>query len=96
MSFKVVDIPEVDSANTQLINALKDNMGKAIEIPLGGKDSNAYRKIIRAGLQSRRLLSTYSFHSRVSTDGLSLIIWIKAKTSTLGSDAEATTQGSSV
>lgn len=82
MDFKIVEIPTAQilpGAADPLLEALKANPGKAIEIPLGEKDPNTQRKTIRARLSNRGVLKTHFFRTRFSMESKSLIVWLEEK-----------------
>jgi hypothetical protein len=84
MDFKVVEIPDVNPVGilSPLIEAMKANVGKAIEIPTEDRNPNTVRKGLRSALVNRNLLKNYIFRSRVGTDEKSLIVWLEQKTPT--------------
>ena len=80
MTFTVVDIPAGPStASLPVVEALKANIGKAISIPLEGKDSNTYRKTLRSSLVARGILKTHVYRTRWIEAQDVLIVWLEEK-----------------
>ena len=80
MTFSIVDIPAgATTSASPIVDALKSNIGKAISIPLEGKDSNAYRKTLRSSLVARGLLKTYLYRTRWIEAQDVLIVWLEVK-----------------
>lgn len=93
MEFKVVPIPEkasTDSVTGKIRKSLLDNIGQAVEIYLGERDANSYRKILRASLNANKSLEKYNFRtlwvtSRDAGEGLPrvrvniLMAWLEEK-----------------
>ena len=78
MIFNVVEVPEKHSGEVALVvNAMVENLGKALALPLENRDSNAYRKLIRAACMNRKLLMKNLFRSKV--DGENLVVWLEPK-----------------
>jgi hypothetical protein len=92
MDFKVVDIPEAPEygVSAPIVAALIENLGKALELSLDGKDANSFRKTIRATLSNRGLLETYSYRTQVSRDKKTMIVWLLVKDA--DADAEESAQ----
>lgn len=81
MDFKIVDIPNDANGGTggnygSLFEALKTNIGKAIEVPLGDKESNPFRKTLRAGFVSRGLDLKFKFNTKAYEDRKILVVWL--------------------
>lgn len=81
MNFKVVDIPQDLStgASAPVIEALKENVGRALEVDIADKNANTVRKNLRSGLVARKILLAHNFHTKISTDGKTLTVWLSAK-----------------
>lgn len=81
MDFNVVEVPNHSPYKTldPVISALTKNIGKAIEVELGERDPNAYRKVIRSGLTSRGILATHKYHSQVDNERKTIIMWLEPK-----------------
>jgi len=79
MEFKVVDVPATSSENSSsaVIQAMQDNIGKAISIPLGMRDANNLRKTLRAAIVTRGLLKVYTYKTKISNDGKELMVWFE-------------------
>jgi hypothetical protein len=61
------------------------NIGKAIAVPLEGRDSNGFRKTLRSTISNRGLLKIYHYRTRVSDDQQTLVVWFEPKK---GGDAQ--------
>ena len=80
MTFSIVDIPAgAANSSSPIVEALKANIGKAISIPLEGKDSNAYRKTLRSSLVARGLLKSHVYRTRWVEAQDVLIVWLEVK-----------------
>ena len=81
MEFKVVEIPKgrATGETADIIQALQDNIGKAVEVPVYGRDPNTMRKNIRSAASNRGLLRQNAFRSRNSPDGSTLTVWLESK-----------------
>ena len=81
VEFSIVDIPRTSGggSNSAILDALSDikNIGKAISIPLVGRNSNSVRKTIRSSAKNRGLLKENKFNTKV--DGETLVIWLTKK-----------------
>ncbi len=82
MAFTVVDIPQGggrQTNNSPIVQALLDNIGKAIVIPCGDGDANTMRKNIRQALNSRKVLREHIYKTKTDlTDGKNdLIAWLE-------------------
>lgn len=81
MDFQVVDIPVGPTTKTTpIIEAMIANVGKAINVPTPGKNSNTLRKSLRMALSNRGLLEKYNFRSRIASDDQSITLWLEEKT----------------
>lgn len=83
MTFTIVEIPKGASTPlSPIVNALLENIGKAISIPCEGRDANSIRKTVRFSLSSKGLLKKYNFRTRIAEDGNSITVWLEEKTVT--------------
>lgn len=85
MKFEVVDVPNVTPVNQggasgPIIEAMVANVGRAISIPLEGREANSFRKTLRSSIVNRKLLEKYHYRTRVSADKSTLVVWFEAKT----------------
>jgi hypothetical protein len=89
MEFKVIDVP--DGANTidssevgRIAVALKENIGKALQLECGPRDANTFRKSIRAALSVRGVLHRHDYKTRIQASPEDatkkvLIVWLVEK-----------------
>ena len=77
MNFTVVEIPSGTTTPTSpVVQALMDNVGKAISLPVGTRDANNVRKSLRTALQNKGVLDTHTFHSKVDNANKTVIVWL--------------------
>jgi hypothetical protein len=81
MEFKVVEVPNVhtNGAASELVTALVENVGKALELPYEDRDPNTIRKGIRSSLSIRGMLDKYHFRTRVFPERKVMTVWLEAK-----------------
>ena len=85
--FKIVDVPtEAMKVWDKVVDAMRDNLGKAVEIPIpSDKDLNTVRKSLRESLNRRGLLSAFDYKTKTGytkENGVSretLIVWLATK-----------------